>query len=391
VADLAALAASFGDRLHSAGVPVTPERSARFAQAAVLAEPRTVEQLYWTGRITLVSDPGQLPTFDAVFSSVFRGLAFGGSAPAVVPSDSRSPLGAPTARDRGQHRTADRPDDDDAEVEVVAVSTVERLSARPFASCTPEELALLATLVEQLPLIPPLRRTRRSRRHAHGRRIDVRASLRRARSTGGDPVHLVHRRRMERPRRIVLLADVSGSMQTYARVYLHLLRAAVRALPAEAFVFSTRLTRLTGTLRHGAPDAAYDAVTRLAPDWAGGTRIGQALTSFVDDHGRRGMARGAVVVVLSDGWEVQDAELLGEAMRRLQRLAYHVIWVNPRSASSTYQPLVAGMAAALPYVDTFVSGHSLDALGDVLTAVGAVPARQRSPGRDLLPAAPPIS
>src|SRR5690606_34091754 len=138
------------------------------------------------------------------------------------------------------------------------------------------------------------------------------------------------------------------------------------AVGAEAFVFATRLTRVTRALAHGPVDAAYRVVARAAPDWSGGTRIGRALMAFLDEHGRRGVARGAVVVIVSDGWETEDPVVVGEAMSRLARLAHHVVWVNPRKAAADYQPLVGGMAAALPHVDTFVSGHSVRALDEVL-------------------------
>jgi uncharacterized protein with von Willebrand factor type A (vWA) domain len=167
----------------------------------------------------------------------------------------------------------------------------------------------------------------------------------------------------------VLIADVSGSMEPYSRVYLHLMRGAVKALGSEAFVFATRLTRLTRQLQVTHPDIAYRRAAEAAPDWSGGTRIGQALKVFLDQHGRRGMARGAVVVIVSDGWEVEDPALVGQAMQQLSRLAFHVIWVNPRKSARDYQPLVGGMAAAMPYVDTFVSGHSLRALEEVMTAI----------------------
>ena len=197
----------------------------------------------------------------------------------------------------------------------------------------------------------------------------MRGTLRRSHRTAGDPVEFVMRRRSERPRRVVLIADVSGSMEPYARVYLHLMRGAVQALRAEAFVFATRLTRLTRALAAEHPDVAYRRALDAAPDWSGGTRIGQALETFLDEYGRRGLARGAVVVIVSDGWEIDSPELVGESMRRLSRLAHHVIWVNPRKAADGYAPLVGGMAAALPYVDTFISGHSVRALEEVMTAI----------------------
>jgi uncharacterized protein with von Willebrand factor type A (vWA) domain len=158
-------------------------------------------------------------------------------------------------------------------------------------------------------------------------------------------------------------------MEPYSRVYLHLMRGSVRALRAEAFVFATRLTKVTRELAGPNPDLAYHRVSKAAPDWSGGTRIGAALKTFIDDYGRRGMARGAVVVIVSDGWETVDPVLVATTMAQLSRLAYRIIWVNPRKVTVGYQPLVGGMAAALPYVDAFVSGHSLEALEDVLETI----------------------
>jgi uncharacterized protein with von Willebrand factor type A (vWA) domain len=182
-------------------------------------------------------------------------------------------------------------------------------------------------------------------------------------------VDLVRRIPTDRRRRVVLIADVSGSMEAYSRAYLYLLHGAVRALRAETFVFATRLTRVTQTLRTRDPEVALRAAVDDTRDWSGGTRIGDAIREFNDRWGRRGLARGAVVVIVSDGWEGGEPELLGEQMARLSRLAHRIVWVNPRSKSDRYQPLVGGMAAALPHVDTFTSGHSLDALDDVLAAI----------------------
>lgn len=394
-ADLASVVTAFGDRLHAAGVPVTPERMSRFAEAVILAGPLATQEAYWLGRVTLLSAHGQVPIYDAVFDQYFRGyldlVEHRGAAPQQAPphtlpsgerapqespadraSDSASPVtsATPGADNRGEQDT------DDMSV-LAAASTSERLSGRDFSQCSPEELRLLRRLVEQLPLVPPMRRGRRLRRHPLGRDLDIRATLRRAHRTGGDPVRRVHRRHTERPRRVVLIADVSGSMEPYARVYLHLMRGAVRALGSEAFVFATRLTRLTRQLSAGGPDYAYAKVAEAAPDWSGGTRIGAALTRFLDDHGRRGVARGAIVVIVSDGWEIGDPAEVGVAMQRISRLAHHVIWVNPRSAATEFKPLAGGMAAALPYVDTFLSGHSLRALEELLDAIRGAGERRR--------------
>jgi hypothetical protein len=181
---------------------------------------------------------------------------------------------------------------------------------------------------------------------------------------------LASRTRRTRPRRLVLLCDISGSMEPYARAYLHLLTSAVASgAPAEAFVFATRLTRLTRALGGRNPEAAIQRAVAAAPDWSSGTRIGEALRTFNDRYGRRGTARGAVVVILSDGWERADPALVGREMERLGRLAHRIVWVNPRASAPGFSPGVGGMAAALPHCDALVSGHSLEALDEVAEAI----------------------
>ncbi len=405
--DLAIVLAAFGNLLHAAGVPVTPERSARFAQVVLLARPESRSELAALGRTTLLSSREQIEVFDAVFSQVFRGVVdfaeFRGDSPTPPPPASlpgedaesgksdREGEGdsAPQASSGIPGEGGQEPEDDEKSL-LAAVSSQERLGDKDFAACTEDELRLLRALVQRLPFVAPQRLARRERRHPHGRSLDMRATLRASHRTMGDPVSRVYRRRRVRPRRVVLIADVSGSMEPYSRVYLHLMRGAVRALRAEAFVFATRLTRLTRQLADTHPDVAYRKAASAAPDWSGGTRIGSALKSFVDDHGRRGMARGAVIVIVSDGWELEDPELLGRSMQQLSRLAFHIIWVNPRKAARGFRPLVGGMAAAMPHIDTFVSGHSMRALEEVMAAIRDASNQGRHHGHApavLLPAA----
>ncbi len=389
--DLAEVVAAFGHLLHAAGVPVTPERSGRFASAVALAHPDGVDEIYWAGRVTLLSGADQIATYDAVFDQVFRGRAdiadWRGQAPSGLATPRRSaaprPAGpAGTAAPSGDAGRAPpratspaAPSGDtsasgeDGSDLLAAASAEERLGHTDLADLTPDELVALRNVMATLPWATPRRASRRTARHPRGRHLDLRATLRRARTTGGDPVRRAFRQRTERPRHLVLIADVSGSMEPYSRAYLHLLHGAVRAARADAFVFATRLTRLTRALATSDPDVALRRATAAAPDWSGGTRIGEALKAFTDDHGRRGMARGAVVVIVSDGWETGDPAVLGEQMARLARLAHRIVWVNPRSAGVGYQPLVAGMAAALPHVDAFVSGHSVAALDEVVAAI----------------------
>jgi len=384
--DLAEIAATFGHLLHEAGVPVTPERSARFAQVIALAEPKTVLDLAALGRTTLVSSRSQLEIFDRVFAQVFRGFLdmadFRGDSDEPPPRSSaldsdRTPgdpgrSGESTSQPRGSSglpNDEQQEPDDDQESVLAAVSAQERLGEQDFADCSDDELRLISALIARLAFLPPPRLARRRRRHNAGTRLDIRATLRASHRTSGDPVTRIYRRNTQRSRRVVLIADVSGSMEPYARIYLHLMRGAVRALGSEAFVFATRLTRLTRQLGDTHPDIAYRKATQAAPDWSGGTRIGVALKTFIDQHGRRGMARGAVVVIVSDGWEIDDPQLISRSMEQLARLAFHIIWVNPRKAATGYLPLVGGMAAAMPYIDTFVSGHSMRALEAVMAAI----------------------
>ncbi len=388
MADLAQVVATFGQVLHVAGIPATPERRTRFAQAVVAIDPKQVTELYWAGRVTLLSSREQIEIYDSVFNQVFRGIVdltdisdpvqtpnpenareSGDQQPARDNSSEQNPKQNSAGSSSTPGEKSDEGDDTQPPSLLAPASQDERLKDTNFSDCTEEELDLIASLVAKLPLVPPRRASRRSKRHHHGQVIDMRATIRHSYATAGDPVDLRHRKQKDRPRRVVLIADVSGSMQPYSRIYLHLMLGAVRALHAEAFVFATRLTRLTKFLAIGDPDTAYRRVSQNTPDWFGGTRIGKTLMEFIRDHGQRGIARGAVIVIVSDGWEMDNPELLGQAMQRLSRLSHHIIWVNPRKAATNYEPLVGGMAAALPFVDTFVSGHSLRALQEVMDAI----------------------
>lgn len=394
----ASLAVGLSTALQRAGVAVPPERSARFAQALRLVPPTSREPLYWSARVSLVSGRADLATFDAVFSALFDGM--------LDPADSRGdpggppPIGSeprerparPDAREAAAEADGGGPvltsggasdgDDDgpDREAVLAAVSDAERLGSTAFADLSADEVASVRRLVRRIVLSTPARRTRRtSASSRQGERLDLRRTLRAAQRAGGDPVRLVHRRRRTQSRRLVLLCDVSGSMEPYTRVYLSLLQGAVSGAHAEAFVFSTRLTRLTRQLAVRDPDQALTRAAAAAPDWSGGTRLAESLRRFLDDHGRRGLARGAVVVVLSDGWAQEDPELVGVQMARLARLAHRIVWVNPRKAARGFAPLVGGMAAALPHCDAFVSGHSLAALDEVAAAIRAPHPLPQSP------------
>ena len=387
--DVASVTTVFGDRLHRAGLATTPERSARFAQILDLVRPAAVADLYWAARVAFVIDRADVDLFDRVFAEVFRGMVDVGDVtrnPNVADLQSATSKGADRppqhAAESGRSSADHQPPvptratdggDDAAEANceglLAAASSDELLRDKAFGACTPEELVMLGGLLARLRLVPPRRPSRRTRQHAHGSDVHWRSTLRAARRTGGDPVELVRRRQRSKPRRVVLLADVSASMEDYSRAYLYLLHGAVRSLRAEAFVFSTRLTRLTRPLAEVNPNVALARATRTAADWSGGTRIGEALRVFNDRWSRRGLTRGAVVVIVSDGWDAGEPALVAREMERLSRLAYRIVWVNPRRQSSSFQPRAGGMAAALPFIDAFVSGHSLAALDDVLAAI----------------------
>ncbi len=389
--DLPPFVGALSRRLRDAGLPVTPARAADFARALALVQPIARRQLYWTARAVFVSDPAQVRAFDEVFFSVFGSRAEGEdldleSAETVASpaddrprSDHKSVLrdsAGPEQRTSGStsppSEQGDEEDSAELEVPLAMASVEEQLGHKSFDALAPHELAQLYRLMSRLELATPLRSTRRYDKGRHGERIDLRRTLRASLRTGGYPVHLARRHRRLAPRRLVLLCDISGSMEPYARAYLQFLACAAGSGPnAEAFVFATRLTRLTRALASRNPELAIQRAAAAAPDWSSGTRIGDALREFNDRHGRRGMARGAVIVILSDGWERGDPMLVGREMERLARLAHRIVWVNPRAGADDFSVQSGGMVAALPHCDALVSGHTFDALGEVIEAIGA--------------------
>jgi uncharacterized protein len=394
--DLAGVTARFGAELRSAGLPVGPGRCERFATAITIARPQSPQALFECALATLVASPDEIVILRAVFSQFFGGLPGlaagpgdrGPSLPQRPPSD--SDLLARTAQAARMHveqarpsGTPDATDDSDGspesgrEVEHRYLgSTLERLAVKDFAELSADELALLAGLMRSITLAVPLRRSRRQQRRPRGPRTDMRSTLRLARRTGGYAFRLISRAPSRRPRRLVVLCDISGSMEPYARAMIQLLYCAAGGSRAEVFTFATRLTRLTPELSRALPAEALRRAGQAAPDWLGGTRIGASLKEFNDVYGRRGMARGAVVVIISDGWDTGDPAVLRREMERLSLVAYRIVWVNPRTKSARYQPLAGGMAAAWPHCDAVVSAHTLAAL-DQLAAALADPVRRR--------------
>ena len=252
-------------------------------------------------------------------------------------------------------------------------SAREVLKHKDFAAYSHDEFAEARRLMADLRLAGALRRSRRLQpTRGRGTRPDLRRTVRRALRSGGEPVRPSHLEPSDRPRRVILLCDVSGSMEPYSRALVRFLHAAVTSRQrgrVEAFALGTRLTRITRELSSRDPDSAIAAAARSVVDWSGGTRLGEGLREFNDRWGVRGMARGAVVVILSDGWDRGDPDDLAEEMARLARVAYRIVWVNPLKASPGYAPLARGMAAALPFVDDFITGHSLASLEELAEVV----------------------
>ena len=393
-ADVAALAAALGTALHAAGLPVGPDRCERLSRAITVMNARSLDDLHACALATLVSDPGQVAVFERVFALLvgeFR-LDLGQSAGLEPDRDGdRGPSATGTSpkedpRLAGMDVVRESPPSEGSEGESLteapilrAVATAEEvLRGRDFAELSPAELSDLIALMREMSLAIPPRRTRRYRRARDGKRPDLRTTMRQARRTGGEVIRLSRRAPRVRARRLVVLCDISGSMEAYSRALLMLLyalhggqvRSGSQNRP-EVFSFATRLTRLTPALAAASPDTMLAKAAEAAPDWSGGTRIGAALKEFNDRYGSRGMARGAVVLIISDGWETGDAALLGEQMARLSRMAYRIVWANPRTQSARYRPAVGGMAAAWPYVDAVVSAHSVNALADLAAALAA--------------------
>lgn len=355
----------FARALRAAGLPVTLDRELTFLRSVVLVRLETREAVYWAGRATMTASPADLDPYDQVFEQWFSGTP--------MESISRSDTSRPSVTHADLGDSADDGPGEMSQEEMIRALASDRdvLRQRDIAGLAATERAALRRQFATLRPKPPIRR---ARRHTFSRRgaIDGPATLRAHLRRMGEPGRIVHRRRDVRTRRVVLLIDVSGSMSAYADALLRLAHIAVQSAPrtTEVFTVGTRLTHVTRALRHRDADQALLAAGAVMADWSGGTRLGEVLGAFMDRWGRRGMARGAVVVVFSDGWERGDAKVLAEQMRRLASVAHRVVWVNPHRGKAGYAPVQSGIVAALPHVDDFVAGHSLAAFGEVLEVVG---------------------
>ena len=349
--------------LRHAGLPVTTERVTAFLTAVdALGVGR--EQVRRAGLHTLCADPDDLPRYERAFVDWFDD-APGPTLPRrAAPAGPRVSTLLPTGATGGPETAEGGP-----QVRATA-SEAEQLRHRDLGELSVAERAHLRALLALLRPEPP---TRPSRRRSPARRgaADPRRTLRAALRTDGELCVLARRARSRRPRKVVLLVDVSGSMEPYADALLRFAHVVVRRAPAstEVFTLGTRLTRVTRELRLRDPEHALAAAGRAIPDWSGGTRLGEVVAAFVDRWGRRGAARRAVVVVFSDGWERGDTALLGTQLARLRRLAHRIVWVNPHVGKAGYAPVQGGIVAALPYLDELLAGHSLATLSELLEVV----------------------
>lgn len=354
----------FARALRAAGLHVTADRERTFLVAVSqvgLGERRGV---YWAGRATLTSSPADVERYDQVFTAWFTGRPM--ETTHTVPPTVRPPVRQAALDDDAVSGAGPETEDD---LLRARASGQEVLRQRDVAALDRAERAQLARMFERLHPIAP---DRPARRHVPRRTGPVNgpATLREQLRRVGEPGPVRHHRRGVRTRRVVLLIDVSGSMSAYADSLLRLAHRFVQAAPTtEVFTMGTRLTHVTRALRERDPDRALVAAGAVVPDWSGGTRLGDALAAFLDRWGRRGMARGAVVVLFSDGWERTGPEVLGEQMRRLRALAHRVVWVNPHRGKAGYQPIQQGIVAALPHVDDFVAGHSFATFEELIEVI----------------------
>lgn len=355
------LAAGFVQALRDAGVDVPIQSSIIYVRALVAVGDLDRSARYWCGRATLITRTEDFATYHRVFGAYWVG-ADSGEEPEVVTMTQSVVLetddDGPDTEDGDDEEGTSQPD------VVMRYSAVEILRDKDFAEYTDEELRELGHLMNKMRIAGAHKTSRRLK--ASNRRTgspDLRRTVRRSLANDGEPIERRFRRRSSQPRRVVLLLDISGSMESYSRALLRFVHATVLARGrVEAFALGTRLTRLTREMATLDADRALSNAADAVEDWSGGTRLGASLRAFNDEWAVRGMARGAVVVILSDGWDRGEPAVMDEQMGRLERVAHRIIWANPLKATDGYAPLARGMAAALPHVDEFVEGHSLRAL-----------------------------
>jgi len=372
---------AFGRDLRARGLPVGTGRILTFCRAIASLGLVDRDSLYWAGRTSMVGRKEDFAAYDEAFDAWYRGAGGGLRLELTLPTPGRTrreidwgerpeELEVTVGRIAAQWRPMRSETEEEEEPEPgeetsirIVASGVEVLREKSFPDLTDEERARVAALIRRLAVTAPVERTRRTRPAAKGSAFDIRRTLRRSLRTQGEPFDRAWRERRSRTRPLVLILDISGSMAPYARALMQFAYATMAAgRRVEVFVFGTRLTRVTRTLQTKDPDRALHEIGRLVADWEGGTRIGESLKTLLDGWSQRAALRGAVVVLCSDGLERGEPELLRAQMARLRRLAQRVVWVNPLKGSPRYEPLARGMAAAMPSVDVFLSGHNLESL-----------------------------
>jgi uncharacterized protein len=372
------LLAGFADALRRAGLAVGSGDLLTYCASMVPLDPTDLLDLYWAGRATLVTRKDDIPVYDRVFRAYFLDA----EGPAGELLMIRAQLAAAAEGAVLDVPATDPPGDGDEEEAQLGLmaSDAEALRRKSFAACTPDELAALRRIMTRIRLTPPRRRTRRTRAARSGSVPDLRRTVRESMRLGGEPAELRWRRRRLKLRPLILILDISGSMADYSRNLLQFAYSARRAAGAagasgkvEVFCFGTRLTRITRPLARRRPDEALAEAGRAVLDWEGGTRIGACLDAFVREWGRRGLARGGVVVICSDGLDRGDPEVLATAMERLSRQCHRLVWMNPHKGNDPgFRPSTLGMMVAAPHVDLMLSGHDLRSLEELATLLPAL-------------------
>jgi uncharacterized protein with von Willebrand factor type A (vWA) domain len=362
----------FAGALRQAGLAVGSGDLLTYCASMVPLDPTDLLDLFWAGRATLVTRKDDIPVYDQVFRAYF--LDADGPAREVLMLNTQvsaqaegAMLDVPATDPPGDG------DEEEAQLGLMA-SDAEALRRKSFAACTPEELAALRRIMTRIRLTPPKRRTRRTRAARSGRSPDLRRTVRESMRAGGEPAGLRWRERKVKLRPLILILDISGSMADYSRNLLQFAYSAQRASgKVEVFCFGTRLTRITRPLGRRRPDQALAEAGQAVLDWEGGTRIGDSLDTFVREWGRRGLARGGVVVICSDGLDRGDPEVLATAMERLSRQCHRLVWMNPHKGDNAeFRPNTLGMMVAAPHVDLILSGHDLNSLEELATLLPAL-------------------
>ncbi len=355
---------NFAAELRSAGLAVGSGDVRTYCAALTLLDPADLLDLYWAGRTTLVTRHEHIPVYNEVFKRYFLDAADPVrevlTLRAQVTAETQAVLEVPAADPGSDGRQ------EEATLGLMAAGA-EALRHKSFAACTPEELAALRRIMARIRLIPPKRRTRRTAGARSGRSPDLRRTVRESMRMHGEPAELFWRRRKVRLRPLILVLDVSGSMADYSRNLLQFAYSAKRAAAkVEVFCFGTRLTRVTRALASRRPDDALEQAAKAVFDWEGGTRIGASLDAFVRDWGRRGLCRGGIVVICSDGLDRGDPGVLATAMERLARVSHQVVWMNPHKGDNpVFRPSTLGMMVAAPHIDLLLSGHDLSSLEEL--------------------------